>query len=64
VALAADWYNPSEIVLTGGVVSGRFGKRAEAWLGDSGDYRVTRSAEPIFDGCLGAAWIALSEAGT
>ena len=58
ISLAAEWYEPSEIVLTGGVVSGQLGKLAQAWL-DASNYEVVRSSEPIFDGCLGAAWIAL-----
>jgi predicted NBD/HSP70 family sugar kinase len=62
VSLAAKWYVPEKIMLTGGVVRGRFGAVAQTWLEELGDYEVALSGEPLFDGCIGAAWIALGEA--
>jgi predicted NBD/HSP70 family sugar kinase len=62
VSLAAHWYDPSKIILTGGVVSGRFGTVAQTWLEVSGGYEIAVSDEPLFDGCVGAAWIGLTAA--
>jgi activator of 2-hydroxyglutaryl-CoA dehydratase len=61
VALTAEWYLPRKIMLTGGVVSGRFGAVAQTWLEELGDHKIALSDQPLFDGCIGAAWIALSE---
>jgi predicted NBD/HSP70 family sugar kinase len=62
VALATQWYRPATIMLSGGVVSGRFGAAVRTWLDELEAYEVTLSRNPLFDGCIGAAWMALNEA--
>jgi predicted NBD/HSP70 family sugar kinase len=58
VPLLSDYYDLSEIVITGGVVSGRLGnlilEAAKQHLGSG--LEVTSSDEPEFDSAIGVAW--------
>jgi len=59
--LLHGYYGARTVIITGGLLAGRFGDQVLASGAGSRSFRVERSTEPMYDAAIGVAWAAANE---